>query len=395
MPWNWEEMLPTEDPLFAHHHAEETMKAIVPIDGPKMRESVVKRINWVMVTLSPIAEVRTMPFLLSLTKLTSTQLFPLAKMAHSLLSAIPKVCPFAPYSKQGAHVEDRHSCNSINMTTTSNPCSKAMHDAFDFAHHENALKSIKPQLEQARILTLMLQDVCSCCDFIQSYARDLQFCMLSSSAPLAFCKCSIFRERRLKNTGGGPENKIKDLSDALDKRRRAFLGQVIISTEITVFQILYDLGKLSSQTLDASRSFIMLSGFTDLIVVIELDAKIGEIPYGFSSRFSPDKGCLLGTCMAFLDFIVNRVNDPTRNKVSFFSFTIASSDTGWGIQVICQRWLSICAAFLDGHGNKCPHVYLSALPFVPACSLVSTHYSSSFPQILHVERGRLSHWPSC
>jgi len=52
---------------------------------------------------------------------------------------------------------------------------RAMHDAFDFAHHEDTLKSIKPQSEQERILTLMLQDFGSCCDFIQSYANDSQF----------------------------------------------------------------------------------------------------------------------------------------------------------------------------------------------------------------------------
>ena len=41
-----------------------------------------------------------------------------------------------------------------------------------------------------------------------------------------------------------------------------------------------------------------------------------------------------------------------------------------------------------------PHVYLSALPFAPTRSLVSAHYSNSFPRILRVERGGLSHWPS-
>src|ERR1700755_2333579 len=44
--------------------------------------------------------------------------------------------------------------------------------------------------------------------------------------------------------------------------------------------------------------------------VIDLDAKIREIPYGFNSRFSPNKGCLNGTRMAFLDFIVKWANDP-------------------------------------------------------------------------------------
>src|SRR6266704_1105878 len=44
--------------------------------------------------------------------------------------------------------------------------------------------------------------------------------------------------------------------------------------------------------------------------------------------------------------------------------------------------------------KSAPHVYLSALPFAPTGSLVSAHYSSSFPRILRLERGRLSHWPS-
>src|SRR6266478_2163125 len=131
---------------------------------------------------------------------------------------------------------------------------------------------------------------------------------------LAFVNVEFSGKRTLKNIAGGPENKIKDLSDALDKRRRAFLGQATISAEITVFQILDDLGRLSSQISDAGRSFFVLSGFTDLIVVIELNAVIREIPYGFGSRFSPNKGCFLGTRMAFLDFIVNWVNDPTSER---------------------------------------------------------------------------------
>src|SRR5580693_3791772 len=44
--------------------------------------------------------------------------------------------------------------------------------------------------------------------------------------------------------------------------------------------------------------------------------------------------------------------------------------------------------------TSAPHIYLSALPFAPASSLVSASYSSLFPQILHLECGQLSHWPS-
>jgi hypothetical protein len=50
------------------------------------------------------------------------------------------------------------------------------------------------------------------------------------------------------------------------------------------------------------------------MTVTEIDAKIREIPYGTGSRFTPDKGCLSGTRMAFLDFIVDWVNDPTSER---------------------------------------------------------------------------------
>jgi hypothetical protein len=122
-----------------------------------------------------------------------------------------------------------------------------MHDAFDFAHHEDTLKSVRPQSEQARILTLMLQDVCSCCDFIQSYAEDSQFCTSSSPASFAFVNLLFSGKRTLKNIGGGREGKIKELSDGLVKRQKAFLDQATISTEITAFQILDEVAIVSTQ----------------------------------------------------------------------------------------------------------------------------------------------------
>ena len=122
-----------------------------------------------------------------------------------------------------------------------------MHDAFDFARHEDTLKSIKPQSEQAQILTLMLQDVCSCCDLIQLYAKDSQFCTSSSYASLTFVNMLFSGKRTVKNIDGGREEKIKELSDVLVKRRRAFLDQATISTEITAFQILDDVANISTQ----------------------------------------------------------------------------------------------------------------------------------------------------
>ena len=122
-----------------------------------------------------------------------------------------------------------------------------MHDTFDFVHHDDTLKTIKPRSEQGRILTLMLQDVCSCCDFIQSYTKDSEFCTSSSPASFAFLNVLSSGKRTLKNINGGPEKKIKELSDVLIKRRKAFLDQATISTEITAFQILDDVARMSTQ----------------------------------------------------------------------------------------------------------------------------------------------------
>ena len=120
-----------------------------------------------------------------------------------------------------------------------------MHDAFDFANHEDTLKSIKPESKQAQILTVMLGDVCNCCDFIQSYAKDSRFCTLSSPVSLASVNVLFIGKRTLKNMGGGSEKKIEKLFAALVENRRAFLDQATISTEITAFQILDDVGIIS------------------------------------------------------------------------------------------------------------------------------------------------------
>jgi hypothetical protein len=125
---------------------------------------------------------------------------------------------------------------------------RAIHHAFDFAHDKDILsiKSIKPKSEQAQILTLMLEDVCTCCDFIQSYARD-SFCTSSSTASSAFVNMLFSGKRTLKNIGNGPQDKIKELSDVLAKRRTAFLDRAVTSTQTTVFQILDDVVKVSTQ----------------------------------------------------------------------------------------------------------------------------------------------------
>ena len=122
-----------------------------------------------------------------------------------------------------------------------------MHDAFDFTRYEDTLKSIKPDSKQAEILTLMLRDVCSCSDFIQSYTKDKLFCTLSSHTVLVDLNRQSSVIRMLKNIGSGVEGKFQGLSAALDEHRRAFLDHAVITTEITAFQILNDVGSISAK----------------------------------------------------------------------------------------------------------------------------------------------------
>ena len=57
------------------------------------------------------------------------------------------------------------------------------------------------------------------------------------------------------------------------------------------------------------------SGVINLTIITALDAKIGDIPYRSGLRFNPAKRCLPGTRMAFLDFIVDWVNNPDLERV--------------------------------------------------------------------------------
>ena len=122
-----------------------------------------------------------------------------------------------------------------------------MHDAFDFTRHEDTLKSVKPNSKQAEILTLMLRDVCSCSDFIQSYTKDSLFCTLSSSTSLTDSNLQSPVMRMLKNLGSEVEGKFQELSSALDEHQRAFFDHALITTEITAFQILNDVGSISAK----------------------------------------------------------------------------------------------------------------------------------------------------
>ncbi|KAH9051359.1 hypothetical protein EDB83DRAFT_1306557 [Lactarius deliciosus] len=241
----------------ALRHAEEAKK---PIVGVNTRDEVISRIKWLMDTVSPVAG-----------------LHPLAKMAYNLISVIPQTL-LEQYQRDE---------NVLALL-------EAMRDAFDFAEHEDTLRSIKPGSEQAKALTIILQDVCNCGDFIQSYAKD-----------------SGFWKRTLKNVGGGATKKIEDLSATLVGHKKAFFDHTAINTAITVFQIRDGVGIIEAKVDLISTH---LERVSSEISDDRLDATIREIPYGTGSRFTPNKGCLTGTRTTFLDFIVNWVNNTASER---------------------------------------------------------------------------------
>ncbi|KAH9024625.1 hypothetical protein EDB85DRAFT_269188 [Lactarius pseudohatsudake] len=288
----------------ALRHAEEAKR---PIDGVNTRNGVISRIKWLMDTVSPVAE-----------------LHPFAKMAYNLISAIPQTL-LEQYQR------DKNVLALLG----------AMRDAFDFTNHEDTLKSIKPDSKQVKILTLMLQDICNCGDFIQSYAKDLEFW-----------------KRTLKNVGGGASKEIEDLSAALAEHRRTFFDQAIIATEITAFQILDDVGIIKAKVDWMSTH---LEWVSSQVSDDRVDAKISEIPYGAGSRFTPSKGCLPGTRTAFLDFIVKWV-DGTASERSLVLFGQAGTGKSSIAHEIARRFdkmhrLTSSFIFLRKEQHKPHHLF--------------------------------------
>ena len=163
-------------------------QAVKQMDLSNTWKGAVGRIKWVMDTLRPVAEVRVIPCdLMSLlvAELTSTFSFSHPQRWHTVyFRQSPRhvhLCHFPNetlmlYSSGLQTLLEQYQHDSNVKTLL-----RAIHDAFDFTHHEDILfiKSIKPQSKQAQILTLMLQDVCSCSDFIQSYAKYPEFCTSS------------------------------------------------------------------------------------------------------------------------------------------------------------------------------------------------------------------------
>ena len=138
-----------------------------------------------------------------------------------------------------------------------------MHDAFDFANQEDRFKSIERVSRQAHILTLMLQHICNCCDFIQSYAKDSQLCTYSSLISVADVNMRFLGKRILKGTSSQVDKTIEDFRTTLLDFHKAFLDEATITTEITAIQILDDVGIISANIGGISSQLDGMAGQLD------------------------------------------------------------------------------------------------------------------------------------
>jgi hypothetical protein len=162
-------------------------------------------------------------------------------------------------------------------------------------------------------------------------------------------QCAISSDTDVEKYRQRSGGKIQELSTTLVEHRKAFFDQAVITTEITAFQILNDVGSISPKLMGYPLSFSgcrakfqMLvcsregSGVIDLTIVTALDAKIGEIPYSRDSRFTPEKRCLPGTRMAFLDFIFNWVNNPASERVLILFGLAGTGKSSIAHEIACR-----------------------------------------------------------
>ena len=102
----------TKDPRPALDMADHAMKQMDRLDSTL--KGAIGRVKWVMDTLSPVAEVRIIPFDVLSRANFYIQHFALAKMAHGLLLAIPKARPFVSLS-------ERRDAHAISVWMADNP----------------------------------------------------------------------------------------------------------------------------------------------------------------------------------------------------------------------------------------------------------------------------------
>src|SRR5580658_731106 len=62
------------------------------------------------------------------------------------------------------------------------------------------------------------------------------------------------------------------------------------------------------------------------------------------------------------------------------------------LAAFCDDAHKFVEGFREPISSSIPHIYLSALPFSPRDSMISSHFSDHFPNTMWVQNGRERHW---
>jgi hypothetical protein len=177
------------------HHAEEAINAINTINTWKSAVNIIKR---VMDTVSPIAGVCSISFLLILRRANfRTAAEPLCK--SSMEAPLKDSRGASPFLLKHAEHLLFICCQTLLQQVQRDENVEALletiRDAFEFAEEADTLRSIKPESKQAKILEQMLECVSESAKFIKSYAEDVQVGTLSSALSFVILyKHMIFRK---------------------------------------------------------------------------------------------------------------------------------------------------------------------------------------------------------
>jgi hypothetical protein len=242
----------TEMPRIALRRAEEAVNTMGTWG------SAVGVVKQVMDAVSPISSVCPNPFCLFFAESTPIlQLHPYASLAWSLLSKMPEVRHLALSGDAGySFLFSPHRqtlLQQVQRDDNVRSLFEAICDAFAFAKDVDALRRIKPESVQAKILEDMLERVSEISKFIESYAKDVRVGMLSRTFWLVIINTRFAGKRTWKNIRGQVDGKITQYRTILIRLRDDFLARAAVTTEVTVLRTQDDVSRMQDDVSHITR----------------------------------------------------------------------------------------------------------------------------------------------
>ncbi|KIM89589.1 hypothetical protein PILCRDRAFT_1933 [Piloderma croceum F 1598] len=132
------------------------------------------------------------------------------------------------------------------------------------------------------------------------------------------------------------------------------------------------------------------------------DGQAGLLPMELLTRFSTAydttvlnelQGFIHHRLLYWLEVLslIKNINIATRVLLSLQEWI---KDRNVDIVSFVKDAIKLVSVFGPPISQSVPHIYLSALPFLPRHSLVAEHYLPQFPKTLHLKTGKADKWPA-